>query len=111
MPFERAVARCAGRAGPKATPADITMAQKTVHLIIGQILTDEELRARFLDRPAETLSSLRDMGFDLTHAEIDALTRTDHRLWTLGAEWIDSRLQRCDLRSPASGSGQSKSCS
>jgi hypothetical protein len=85
------------------------MAQKTVQFIIGQILTDEGLRARFLDRPAETLSSLRDMGFELTNAEIDALTRTDHRLWTSGAEWIDSRLQRCDLGSPAPGSAKPKS--
>ena len=75
------------------------MAQKTVQFIIGQILTDEELRARFLDRPVQTLSSLRDMGFDLTNAEIDALTQTDRRLWTSGADWIDARLQRCDLRS------------
>jgi len=76
------------------------MAQRTVQFIIGQILTDEELRARFLDGPIETLSSLRDMGFDLTTAEIDALTRTDRRLWTSGADWIDARLQRCDLGSP-----------
>jgi hypothetical protein len=81
----------------------MTMSQKTVQLIIGQILTDEQLRARFLDRPAETLSSFRDIGFDLTNTEIDALTRTDQRLWTSGAEWLDSRLQRCDLGSPARG--------
>jgi hypothetical protein len=99
-----------GSGDASAQRAGITMAQKTVQFIIGQILTDEELRARFLDRPAETLSSLRDMGFELTNPEIDALTRTDRRLWTSGAEWIDPRLQRCDLRSPASGSGQSKSC-
>jgi spore germination protein YaaH len=73
------------------------MAHKTVQLIVGQILTDEELRARFLDRPVETLSALRDMGFDLTNAEIDALRHTDRRLWTSGAQWIDARLQRCDL--------------
>ena len=35
----------------------VTMAHKTVQLIIGQILTDEELRARFLDQPIETLTS------------------------------------------------------
>jgi len=40
----------------------MTMAQRTLQFIIGQILTDEELRARFLIRPAETLSSLRDRG-------------------------------------------------
>ena len=73
------------------------MAQKTVQLIIGRILTDEELRARFLEGPVETLAALRDKGFDLTNAEIDALSRTDAKLWETGPDWIDSRLQRCGL--------------
>jgi hypothetical protein len=85
------------------------MAHKTVQLIIGQILTDEELRARFLDGPVEMLSSLRDMGFDLTNVEIDALTQTDPRLWTSGVDWIDTRLQRCDLGSRARVAVKTKS--
>ena len=36
------------------------MAQRTVQLIIGQILTDEEFRSDFLERPIETLTSLRE---------------------------------------------------
>jgi hypothetical protein len=75
------------------------MAQKTVQFIIGRILTDEELREEFLAAPTETLTSLREAGFDLTPAEIDALSRTNRRLWVSGAEWIDSRLQRCVLHS------------
>ena len=73
------------------------MAQRTVQLIIGQILTDEELRSDFLEQPIETLTSLRDRGFELTKVEIDALARTDRRFWAVGAEWIDARLQRCRL--------------
>ena len=73
------------------------MAQKHVQLIIGQILTDEEFRSDFLERPMETLASVRDRGFELTNSEMDALTRTDRRLWAVGAEWIDARLQRCRL--------------
>jgi len=84
------------------------MAQKTVQFIIGQILTDEEFRRRFLDGPINTLSSLRELGFDLTNTEIDALERTDRRLWTSGAEWIDSRLQRCDLGAGARGTAKAK---
>ena len=84
------------------------MAQKTVQFIIGQILTDEELRARFLEGPIETLSALRDMGFDLTSGEIDAITKTDRRLWESGAGWIDPRLQRCALGSPPRGSATRK---
>ena len=71
------------------------MAHKTVQLIIGRILTDEAFRVSFLEDPAGTLSSLRDIGFELTSAEVDALTHTDRRLWSSGADWIDGRLQRC----------------
>ena len=73
------------------------MAQRTVQLIIGQILTDEEFRSNFLERPIETLRSLREWGVELTNLEIDALLRTDRRLWSIGADWIDARLQRCRL--------------
>jgi hypothetical protein len=73
------------------------MAQRTVQLVIGQILTDEEFRSDFLEEPLETLASLCDRGFELSKVEIDALTRTDRRLWAVGAEWVDGRLQRCRL--------------
>ena len=73
------------------------MAQRTVQLIIGQILTDEELRSDFLEQPIETLTSLCDRGFELTTVEIDALVRTDRGFWSVGAECIDGRLQRCRL--------------
>ncbi len=73
--------------------------QRTVQLIIGQILTDEEFRGAFLERPAATLESLRDKGLELTNVEVDALIKTDRRLWECGAERVDPRLQRCRLNS------------
>ena len=73
------------------------VSQKTVQVIIGRVLTDEQLRKEFLVAPFETLSSLRESGLELTEAEIDALTKTDQRLWRAGAAWIDPRLQRCSL--------------
>jgi hypothetical protein len=74
------------------------MAYKTVQLIIGRILTDEELREKFLVSPAETLISLRDdQGFDLTNTEIDAIAKSDRQLWEAGPDWVDARLQRCPL--------------
>jgi len=75
------------------------MAHKTVQFIIGRILTDEELREKFLVAPVETLSAFRESGLELTDAEIEALTHTDRELWRSGAEWIDARLQRCCLKS------------
>ncbi len=71
------------------------MAHKTVQLIIGRILTDEPFRDRFVGDPDGTLSSLREMGYDLTRLEIDALSKTNRELWQQGPEWIDARLQRC----------------
>src|SRR2546422_8562242 len=62
-----------------------TMSQKTVQLLIGQIVTDEELRLRFVRQPRETLSALREQGFELTTSEIEALVETDRRLWDFTA--------------------------
>ena len=73
------------------------MAQRTVQLIIGKILTDEEFRSDFLERPTETLRALRERGLELTDVEVDALAQTERRFWVIGAEWIDPRLQRCRL--------------
>jgi hypothetical protein len=73
----------------------VFMAHKTVQLIIGRILTDEAFRERFVADPAEILSSLREMGYDLTRLEIDALSKTNRQLWQQGPDWIDARLQRC----------------
>jgi hypothetical protein len=75
------------------------MSQKIAQFLIGRLVTDEELRSQFLGSPHETLAAFRDLGFDLTEREIDALLQTDKRLWTETAERIDPRLQRCIFRS------------
>ena len=72
------------------------MAQRNVQLIIGQILTDEEFRAAFVDWPVETLNTLRDRGLDLTDVEVDALARMDRRLWDCGAERVDRGFSAAD---------------
>ena len=74
------------------------MAQKTVQLVIGWLLTDEDLRLRFKERPEETLGELREQGYELTVEEIDALVRSDPEVWPLLARRIHPRLQRCSLR-------------
>ena len=56
------------------------MSQKTVQLMIGRLLTDEDLRLQFVERPRETLADLRDQGFELTNDESDALARFYLRL-------------------------------
>jgi predicted regulator of amino acid metabolism with ACT domain len=78
---------------------EIGMSQKTVQLVIGWVLTDEELRLRFVERPRETLAELQDQGYELTWSEIDALARSDPHTWETMARRLDPRLQRCSLRS------------
>ena len=75
------------------------MSQKTVQLVMGRLLTDEDLRIQFAERPRETLTELRDQGHELTAEEIDALVRSDPEVWPSMARRIHPRLQRCRLRS------------
>jgi hypothetical protein len=75
------------------------MSQKTIQLMIGRLLTEEDLRLRFVERPRATLADLREQGFELTDDEIDALARSDPSAWPSMAIRIHPRLQRCSLRS------------
>lgn len=74
------------------------MSQKTVQLIVGRLVTDEELRRRFLHDPLEALTALREQGFELTAGEVGALVRTDRELWADAAARIDPQLQRASFR-------------
>ena len=74
------------------------MSQKCVEIVIGQLATDEALRARFLADPESTLEQLREAGFELTPAEIEALRETPVGLWDLVAAWIHPRLQKIALQ-------------
>jgi hypothetical protein len=75
------------------------MSQKTVQLVIGRLLTDEDLRVRFVERSLETLTELRAQGYELSVDEIDALVRSDPDVWPSMANRIHPRLQRCSLGS------------
>lgn len=70
------------------------MSQKTVQLIIGRLVTDQEYRHRFLQDPLDALNTLRDKGVELTRGEIDALVRTERTLWNDVSERIDPRLHQ-----------------
>ena len=70
------------------------MSLKTVQLIVGRLVTDEEYRMNFLSDPDRALTALRNQGVELTAAEIEALIRTDRALWSDAAARIDKDLQR-----------------
>lgn len=74
------------------------MSQKTVQWLIGRLLTDEDYRAQFLGDPLATLVAMRDQGFELTRAEMEALLRTERAFWSEGADRLDAHLQGCSLR-------------
>ena len=76
------------------------MSQRTIERVIGRLLTDEELRHEFSRCPTRTLAELNEQGWDLSRLEIDALLAIDLGLWSEAAARIDSRLQRCSLKTP-----------
>src|SRR4030095_6770356 len=79
-------------------PRSRLMSQKTVQLVIGWLLTDEELRVRFTERPRETLTELRRQGYELTEGEMDALLLCDPTMWMATAQKIHPNLRRASLR-------------
>jgi hypothetical protein len=74
------------------------MSHRTIERVIGRLLTDEELRLDFTRSPARTLAVLAEQGWELTRLEVDALMNIDVRVWADTAARIDSRLQRCSLK-------------
>ena len=80
-----------------ASPDWKKMSQRNVQVVVGRLLTDEDFRLRFLDDPRAALVALIDRGVELTAGEVEALVRTDRRLWTDAASRIDSHLQQCRL--------------
>ncbi len=74
------------------------MAQRTIELLVGRLITDEEFRSEFLEDPQKTLSELNDLGLELSRIEVAALISTDPTLWARTAEAIDPRLQKASFK-------------
>ena len=75
------------------------MSQRHVELLIGRLLTDEELREDFTRAPFATLVAFCQQGWELSRGEIDAFTQTDVGFWSAAADRLPSRLRRASLRS------------
>ena len=74
------------------------MSQRTIERLIGRLLTDEELRDEFSRAPRRTLSTLNELGWELSRLEVDALLAIEFGLWSRVAARIDPRLQRSSLK-------------
>jgi hypothetical protein len=72
--------------------------QRSIEMVIGRLVTDEEFRETFLRDPHQALGDLLERGMHLTHAEIAALVATDSSLWESVAEQVDPRLQKISLK-------------
>jgi hypothetical protein len=77
----------------------VTLAQRTIEMLIGRLITDEQFRDEFLRDPECTLLAMCDRGLDLSRTEIAALISTDPTVWGRAAEALDSRLQKVSLKS------------
>jgi hypothetical protein len=74
------------------------MSQRNVELLLGRLLTDADLRRRFVRTPSDVVEAFRREGWELTDGEVEALTATDARMWTELVTGIPSRLRRCSLK-------------
>ena len=70
------------------------MSQKSVEILLGKLVTDEELRHRFR---ADPVGALRQTGLELTSVETDALRSIDPKALDRLARSLDSRLQKAAL--------------
>ena len=75
------------------------MAQRSIEILIGRLVTDEAFRQAFVTDASAVLRRFIEAGHELTHVEIDALTSTQPAVWSRVADEIDPRLQKVFLNS------------
>jgi hypothetical protein len=73
------------------------VAQRSIEILIGRLITDEAFRNAFLTDGSLALQRFRDTGHDLTAVEIDAVLAMPPDLWSVVADQIDRRLQKANL--------------
>src|SRR3989442_13123482 len=74
------------------------MTQQSVEILIGKLLTDEELREAFEQDPHEVLVWLLRQGLPLSRLEMEALKSIKPSDLSGLADLIDRRLQKASLR-------------
>ena len=72
--------------------------QRSIEILIGRLVTDEDFRREFQSDPIGTLRRTSEWGLALSECEIRALVATDCTLWERVAEEVDGRLQKASLK-------------
>ena len=76
------------------------MAQRSIELLIGRLITDEGFREAFVHDPGTAIRLFVDAGSELTTVEIAALLATRADVWERVADEVDPRLQKASFHSP-----------
>lgn len=80
---------------------------RSIEILIGRLVTDEDFRAAFLRDPRAAVANASAWGIELSVGELGALLDTDHSLWDRVARELDSRLQKASLVAPRKSDGLS----
>ena len=73
--------------------------QRSIEILIGRLVTDEDFRREFLRDPSVTLKNACESGLALSEFEIKAVLAIDYTLWDRLADQVDERLQKASLKS------------
>jgi hypothetical protein len=73
------------------------VAQRSIEVLIGRLITDEEFRDAFLANRVLALQTFVEGGHELTCVEVSAIHATPAKLWRIVANQVDPRLQRARL--------------
>ena len=78
------------------------MSQRSVEILLGKLVTDEEIRERFREDPEAVFAAARSQGLELSAVEAEALRGLEAGALDGLAGALDPRLQKASLQDPSS---------
>jgi hypothetical protein len=79
------------------------VAQRSIEILIGRLITDEAFRSAFGRNATSTLTGFMESGYELNAVETAALHATPADLWERVAKHIDPRLQKMSFTRAGDG--------
>jgi hypothetical protein len=79
-------------------PAKGRNVQRSIEILIGRLITDEDFRRAFQRDPKAALELAEDWGLALSQYEVGVLLSTDLSVWDRIANELDARLQKASLK-------------